>query len=86
MTTIATSKIQDLLDFIDSSPSPWHAVATSAEKLINAGFIAINESESWQLETGGRYFVSRGGSSHYRFCDWTKFSFVLWLQYGGLTY
>jgi len=63
MTTIATSKIQDLLDFIDSSPSPWHAVATSAEKLINAGFIAINESESWQLETGGRYFVSRGGSS-----------------------
>ena len=63
MTTIANTNIQDLLDFIDASPSPWHVVATSAKKLIKSGFIALNESEAWQLETGGRYFVTRGGSS-----------------------
>lgn len=63
MTTIANSNIQDLLNFIDASPSPWHVVATSAERLINSGFKALNESEAWQLETGGRYFVTRGGSS-----------------------
>ena len=54
---------QDLLDFIDASPSPWHVVTTSSERLTKAGFKALNESEAWQLETGGRYFVTRGGSS-----------------------
>jgi aspartyl aminopeptidase len=63
MTTIANTNIQDLLDFIDASPSPWHAVATSSERLSKAGFKALNESEAWQLENGGRYFVTRGGSS-----------------------
>jgi len=63
MTTIANSNIQDLLNFIDASPSPWHVVATSAERLSNSGFKALNESEAWALETGGRYFVTRGGSS-----------------------
>jgi aspartyl aminopeptidase len=63
MTTIASANIQDLLDFIDASPSPWHAVATSAERLCKSGFKALNESEAWELETGGRYFVTRGGSS-----------------------
>lgn len=63
MTNIANINIQDLLDFIDASPSPWHAVATSVERLIRSGFKDLNESEAWQLETGGRYFVTRGGSS-----------------------
>lgn len=63
MTTIANTNIQDLLDFIDASPSPWHVVATSAQRLSNSGFKALNESEAWALETGGRYFVTRGGSS-----------------------
>ncbi|MFM1910961.1 MAG: putative family aminopeptidase 2 [Pseudomonadota bacterium] len=63
MTTIASTNIQDLLDFIDASPSPWHVVATSSERLTKAGFKALNESEAWQIETGGRYFVTRGGSS-----------------------
>ncbi len=63
MTTIATTNIHDLLDFIDASPSPWHAVDTSAARLIKAGFKALNEQEAWQLETGSRYFVIRGGSS-----------------------
>lgn len=63
MRTIASTNIQDLLDFIDTSPSPWHVVATSAIRLSNAGFKALDESSAWQLETGGRYFVQRGSSS-----------------------
>lgn len=63
MTAIATNNIHDLIDYIDASPSPWHAVDTSAARLIKAGFKALNEQEAWQLETGGRYFVIRGGSS-----------------------
>lgn len=53
---------RDLLAFIDASPSPWHAVATAAERLNQQGFEALSEVESWQLEAGGRYFVARNGS------------------------
>jgi aspartyl aminopeptidase len=54
---------RDLLDFIDASPSPWHAVESAAERLQRAGFVALREDERWQLATGGRYFVIRGGAS-----------------------
>ena len=54
---------QDLLDFIDASPSPWHAVRTMADRLQQAGFTALREDERWQLAPGGRHFVIRGGAS-----------------------
>ena len=54
---------QDLLDFIDASPSPWHAVATAEQRLLSNGFSRLEESAPWRLQAGGRYFVSRGGAS-----------------------
>lgn len=54
---------QDLLDFIDASPSPWHVAATVARRLEAAGFQALREDERWQLAPGGKYFTVRGGSS-----------------------
>jgi aspartyl aminopeptidase len=53
----------DLLDFIDASPSPWHAVETCASRLRAAPYVELNEAERWSLHAGGRYFVVRGGSS-----------------------
>ena len=63
ITTEQRTHAQDLLDFIDASPSPWHAVATASTHLIAAGYTRLEESARWQLEVGGRYFVVRGGSS-----------------------
>lgn len=57
------AQAQDLLDFIDASPSPWHAVATCKTRLQAAGFQRLEEFDRWQLEPGGRYYVTRGGSS-----------------------
>ena len=57
------AQAQALLDFIDASPSPWHVAATVAQRLESHGFKALQEGERWQLESGGRYFVVRGGSS-----------------------
>lgn len=54
---------RDLLNFIDASPSSWHAVQTTADRLRHAGFIALREDKRWQLAAGGRYFVIRGGAS-----------------------
>jgi aspartyl aminopeptidase len=53
----------DLIDFIDASPSPWHAVATTAARLMRQGFVQLEEADRWQLTPGGRYFVERGGAS-----------------------
>ena len=63
ITTEQRTHAQDLLDFIDASPSPWHAVATASTHLIAAGYTRLEESARWQLGVGGRYFVVRGGSS-----------------------
>lgn len=54
---------QDLLDFIDASPSPWHAVESLSGRLAQAGFTRLEESERWTLAPGGRYCVARGGAS-----------------------
>jgi aspartyl aminopeptidase len=54
---------QDLLNFIDASPSPWHAVNTVEQRLLAQGFIGLDESERWILEAGGSYYVVRGGAS-----------------------
>ena len=58
-----TAQAQALLDFIDASPSPWHAVATAAKQLQSHGYSELHEAERWQLEAGGKYFVKRAGSS-----------------------
>lgn len=53
----------DLLEFIDASPSPWHAVESTKRQLLAHGFTQLHEAETWQLNTGGAYFVIRGGAS-----------------------
>ena len=59
----AREQARDLLNFIDASPSPWHAVQTVADRLQRSGFVALREDERWQLAPGGRYYVIRGGAS-----------------------
>ncbi|SEC26627.1 M18 family aminopeptidase [Streptomyces melanosporofaciens] len=51
----------DLMSFLRASPSPYHAVASAAERLEKAGFQRIEETASWDGAAGGR-FVLRGGA------------------------
>jgi aspartyl aminopeptidase len=53
----------ELIDFIDASPSPWHAVASAEKLLLANGFTRLEENERWQLAAGKRYYVVRGGAS-----------------------
>ena len=57
------AQASDLLDFIDASPSPWHAVQTCESRLTAAGFSQLHEHERWTLKAGGRHYVVRGGAS-----------------------
>ena len=55
--------MNDLLTFIDRSPSPFHAVDNLCRELAEAGYTRLSESSSWQLAHGGKYFVTRNGSA-----------------------
>ncbi len=59
----AHSYTQQLLDFIDASPSPWHVAANMALHLQDRGFTKLDETVPWQLHTEGRYYVIRDDSS-----------------------
>ncbi|MGI1677373.1 MAG: M18 family aminopeptidase [Cellvibrionaceae bacterium] len=54
---------QGLLSFIQSSPTPFHAVETMKEKLIANNFKQLRTENTWKLEKGKRYFVTRNDSS-----------------------
>ena len=54
---------QSLLDFINASPTPFHAVAELRKMLTGKGFIELQETGEWQLVAGGKYFVTRNDSS-----------------------
>lgn len=59
----AQQHAQALLQYIDASPSPWHAVHTSKEILDNKGFSELLEGDTWALQPNGRYYVKRDDSS-----------------------
>jgi aspartyl aminopeptidase len=62
-TTDPRQTAQDLIAFIDASPSPWHAVASVEQRLRAQGFTQMEEGERWKLAAGGRHYVVRGGAS-----------------------
>ncbi len=62
-TTQSRTAAHELIDFIDASPSPWHAVASAEARLRAHGFTRLEESDRWQLAANGRYYVVRGGAS-----------------------
>lgn len=54
---------EGLLEFIAGSPTPFHAVETAASALRAAGFVELREADPWSLARGGRYLVTRNGST-----------------------
>ncbi len=55
--------MQEVLEFIQKSPSTFHAVNELKNKCINAGFCELKEGNRWTLNKGGHYVVTRNNSS-----------------------
>lgn len=55
--------VQDLLRYIDASPTPFHAVAETAARLEQQGYRALDESAPWDVQPGDKVYVTRGGGS-----------------------
>ncbi len=53
----------ELIDFIDRSPSPYHAVDNAKGMLRDAGFEELDERRRFRLDKGRSYFVERNGSA-----------------------
>ena len=52
-----------LFKFIKNSPSAFHTVASVKERLVAEGYTELCEGSAWSLVDGGKYFVTRNGSS-----------------------
>lgn len=50
-------------EFLEKSYTAYHAVKNAADYLTANGFSELFEGEDWNVEEGGKYFVTRGGSS-----------------------
>lgn len=61
----ALNYAQEMIEFIDHSPSPFHAVESVKKTLLASGYKQLDEKDSWrgQLTPGLCYFTSRGGGS-----------------------
>ncbi|MGC4091668.1 MAG: hypothetical protein QM756_28060 [Polyangiaceae bacterium] len=53
---------RNLMRFVDSSPSPYHAVEQVKGRLLAERFTLLDEREPWSLEPGTRGVVVRGGT------------------------
>ena len=53
----------NIREFLDSSYTAYHTTANACALLSEAGFTQLNMGDNWQLERGGRYYVTRNGSS-----------------------
>ncbi len=54
---------QELFTFIKESPTSYHAIHKMCVELETAGYEALCEENEWNLRSGGRYYVTRNGSS-----------------------
>lgn len=54
---------QNLLSFLDASPTPFHAVETMCAHLDKQGFQHLNEKQAWGKLAAGSYYVTRNDSS-----------------------
>ncbi len=54
---------KEMLEFIEKSPSCYHAIDNVQKSLVKQGFLALEEKEDWQLEAGKGYYVVRNDSS-----------------------
>jgi aspartyl aminopeptidase len=57
------NEAEELVQFLNSSPTAFHAAAELKKELQQAGFKELDPSEKWDLKEGEKYFLSRNKSA-----------------------
>lgn len=55
--------VKELAQFLEQSPTCFHAVQNITEILLKENFSRLYENRRWQIKRGGRYLVTRNDSS-----------------------
>jgi aspartyl aminopeptidase len=55
--------VDDLIAYLDASPTPYHAVREAVQHLEAAGYRALGEQDAWEVAAGDRCYVVRSGGS-----------------------
>uniref|UniRef100_A0A6N2MDF3 Aspartyl aminopeptidase n=1 Tax=Salix viminalis TaxID=40686 RepID=A0A6N2MDF3_SALVM len=63
----------ELINFLNASPTAFHAVEEAKKRLRNAGYEQVSERQDWNLEAGKRYFFTRNHSTIVAFAIGNKF-------------
>ncbi|KAI0523065.1 hypothetical protein KFK09_005455 [Dendrobium nobile] len=53
----------ELVDFLNASPTAFHAVDEAKRRLKKVGFEQVSERDDWNLELGKKYFFTRNHST-----------------------
>lgn len=56
-------EVNRLLHFIEQSPTAYQTTHTLQSTLAEQGYTELCEHDSWKLASGGKYYVTRNGSS-----------------------
>lgn len=57
------NNVSDLLNFLESSKTVFHAVNNIKEALLDNGYTELHENKPFNVKKGGKYFVTRNNSS-----------------------
>lgn len=57
------NEMQNMLEFIENSPTAFHAVENICAELDRACYVRLQENQAWKLVPGGRYYFTRNLSS-----------------------
>ncbi|CAK9304775.1 unnamed protein product [Gordionus sp. m RMFG-2023] len=66
-------KAKDFINFVNSSPSPWHTVDSTIKKLVKCGFEEIKNNEIWNLKRLGKYYITKNRSTIIAFTIGNKY-------------
>lgn len=57
------TNITEFVEFLNNSPSCYHAAENLKQMLLREGYTQLHEHEDWELCVGGKYFMIRGGTT-----------------------
>ncbi|XP_019198636.1 PREDICTED: probable aspartyl aminopeptidase [Ipomoea nil] len=63
----------DLVDFLNASPTAFHAVEEAKKQLKSAGYQQVSEREDWDLKAGNKYYFTRNHSTIVAFAIGQKY-------------
>lgn len=69
---------QEMTQFLKACPTAFHAVHQISRELEANGYKKLREREKWEIQPGGKYYVTRNDSSVIAFgigCDLSDYSF-----------